>query len=170
MSTDMYDDSAKGGYSYAEKLKAVADGLMDPKEIGMASAEDAQIKLVPDANKKPVFGTTLMFRAGCVPIELRLHWAEQEFKKNRTIVSADATGFDKEAFLAVEKDKYPIQGDLICGQANAKFGQTFSDPVIGLAQMLRIAADKLEAYYLDATKTENSNENQDTAVQDQQPQ
>ncbi len=149
--TDNYDDTAKGGYSYAEKLEQVALGNMAPEEIGMASAEEAQIKLVPDSEKKPRLATTLIFRAGSVPIELRLLWAEQEFKKSRNIISADSAGFDKEAWLKENENIFNVQGDLCCGQARARFGQTFKDPIIGLAMMLRIAADKLEAKYAEET-------------------
>lgn len=165
--TDNYDDSAKGGYSYAEKLAAVADGLMDPKEIGMASAEEAQVKLLPDKLKKPVFGTTMMFRAGVVPLELRAHWAEQEYKAERKIVSAD-TDFDKEAWMEAHKNEFPIQGDFICGQATAKFGQTFADPILGLCQMLRKCADMLEAKYTEPEEPQTpATEQQDAPSNDQ---
>ena len=106
-----YDDSEKGGYSYAEKLEAVAAGNMDPKEIGMASAEEAQLQILPDAKKQPVFGTTMMFRAGVIPLELRLHWAEQDFKANRKIISADAgSDFDKDAFIKENEGRLKSKG------------------------------------------------------------
>lgn len=164
-----YDDSGKGGYSYAEKLDAVAAGNMDPKEIGLASAEEAQLQIVPDEKRKPVFGTTMMFRAGVVPLELRAFWAEQEYKEARKIISSD-TNFDKDAWMKANANEFPIQGDLICGQAAAKFARKFKDPILGMCEMLRVAADMLEKKYTEADEpqTPATEQQNDTTVQDQQ--
>jgi hypothetical protein len=169
MESNKYDDSAKGGYSYAEKLEAVAAGNMAPEEIGMASAEEAQLQIVPDAKRKPVFGTTMMFRAGVIPLELRAFWAEQEYKEQRKIISSE-TNFDKEAWMKANENEFPIQGDLICGQAAAKFGQKFKDPILGMCEMLRKAADMLEKKYTEAAEDTQPTDQQqnDTPLPDQQ--
>jgi hypothetical protein len=168
MENNKYDDSAKGGYSYAEKLEAVAAGNMAPEEIGMASAEEAQLQIVPDSKRKPVFGTTMMFRAGVVPLELRAFWAEQEYKEARKIISSE-TNFDKEAWMEANKNEFPIQGDLICGQAAAKFARKFKDPILGMCEMLRVAATMLEKKYTEASEdTQPTAQQQDEPVQDQQ--
>lgn len=169
---EKYDDSAKGGYSYAEKLEAVAAGNMAPEEIGMASAEEAQLQIVPDSKRQPVFGTTMMFRAGVVPLELRAFWAEQEHKQARKIISSDSN-FDKEAWMKANANEFPIQGDLICGQAAAKFAQKFKDPILGMCEMLRKAADLLEKKYLESsedTQATDQQQNVDASapIQDQQ--
>jgi|SRR5882724_499092 len=166
--TNKYDDTAKGGYSYAEKLEAVAAGNMAPEEIGLASAEEAQLQIVPDEKKKPVFGTTMMFRAGVVPLELRAFWAEQEYKQERKIVSADST-FDKDAWMKEHENEFPIQGDLICGQAAAKFSRNFKDPILGMCQMLRVAADMLEMKYTetDAPQTPATEQQNESPAQTQ---
>lgn len=141
-----YDDSAKGGYSYAEKLKAVSDGMMDPAELGMKSPEEAGIHLAPEDKPKAEFGTTLMFRAGAVPPELRAHWAISEEK----IVVPESEKAEWTAkWIEDHKNEFPVQAELLCGTAKAQFAQTFRDPIIGLAQMLRQAADLLEAKYIE---------------------
>lgn len=131
-------------YTNEEKLSAIAGGLMDPKELGLATADEAKLQLMPAAPKKVTFGTTLIFRAGVVPLELRAEWALQEQK---IILPAAEAARWKADWMDANKHEYPIQGDLCCGNANARFGQTFKDPVLGLCQMLRIAADTLEAKY-----------------------
>lgn len=144
MSDNKYDDSAKGGFSFEEKLRMVAEEQMAPSEIGLADANEARLQLMPEAAKKLVFGTTLIFRAGVVPPELRAEWALQETKV--VLAPSDALRW-KADWMEEHKHEYPIQGDLCCGNANARFGQAFKDPVLGLCQMLRIAADTLEKKY-----------------------
>jgi hypothetical protein len=167
MGTENYDDSAKGGYSYAEKLQQVALGNMDPKEIGMASQEDAQLKIEPKEAVKPKIGTTVMFRAGAIPMELRVMWARQQHNAERKIISAE-TDFDEAAWIEANKNEYPIQGDLICGQAAAKFQQTFKDPVLGLCQMLKKAGAMLEAKYMELDAEQNAETQQQDETSEQQ--
>jgi hypothetical protein len=167
MGTEQYDDSAKGGYSYAEKLQQVALGNMDPKSIGMTSAEDAQLKIEPKEKVAPKIGTTVLFRAGAVPMELRVLWAKQEHNKNRKIISAE-TDFDEAAWIEANKNDFPIQGDLICGQAAAKFSQTYKDPVLGLCQMLKKAGAMLEAKYLELDAQQKAEEGQQNETPEQQ--
>lgn len=139
-----YDDSAKGGFTYEEKLALVADEKMDPKEIGLTSADDARLAILPEAARKPVFGTTLMLRCGVVPIELRAEWAYQEQK---IVMSPTDKDNFLHSFMEENKNEFPVQGDLVCGNMNARFARSFKDPILGLAQMMRLAADMLEAKY-----------------------
>lgn len=155
-------------YTPEEKLMLIDKGLMDPKELGLAGADveaNPQFEVLPDAPKRAVFGTTLLFRAGAVPLELRALWAKQE---NKIIP------FDEEAWKEEHKNEFPIQAELHCGNTLCKFGQSFQDPVLGLVAMLREAANKLETGYsnpdtvhhdpLEVIETESAPETQSPAA------
>lgn len=124
-----------------EKLRLVEQGMMDPKELGLPGAdveENPKLEVLPDAPKRPVFGTTILFRAGVVPLELRALWAKQESK---------ILPFDTDGWMGEHKNEFPVQSELHCGNLFGKFTQTFQDPVLGLVQMMHEAADKLEKAY-----------------------
>lgn len=131
-------------YTKEEKLALVADGLMAPEEVGLVSAEEAHLQLMPEAEREVVFGNELFLQMGVIPLELRAEWAYDE---NKIILApADKTAWIEE-WIGENKKTYRIQGGLRCGSLQGKFERTFRDPVIGLAQMLRVAADMLEAKY-----------------------
>lgn len=124
-----------------EKLMLVEKGMMDPKELGLPGRdveENPNLQVLPDAPKRPVFGTTVLFRAGVVPLKLRALWAKQENK---------ILPFDESGWMEEHKNEFPVQSELHCGNLFGKFAQTFLDPVLGLVQMMRQAADKLEKAY-----------------------
>jgi len=143
MSDMMYDDSAKGGYSYAEKLKMIEEGLMSPTEIGLPEPDPATGEGPVEKETVVKLGTALICEAGVVPLELRALWARQE--------AATAAGliveFDTEKWIAEHKNEYRVQCKLRCGTVEGRFEQTYKDPILGLAEMLRTAAKALEVKY-----------------------
>lgn len=136
---------ATGDYTYEEKLAAVAAELMDPKEVGLVSAEEAKLKLLPPEQQEVKFGDMVEFVAGVVPLVLRAQWELSETK----IVLAPA---DKDAWIknwiTEHKNDYLIQGKMHCGSALAQFERSYKDPILGLAAMLRLCGDMLEKKYL----------------------
>lgn len=127
-------------FTYAEKLELINRGEMDPNELGLTADEAGpQLAVMDDAPVEVRLGQVLNLKIGVVPIELRAHWAEQESK----IIG----GFDKEKWMAEHRDTFELQGQLNCGNATARFGQLFRDPIIGFCQLMRQAADRLETEY-----------------------
>jgi hypothetical protein len=134
-------EAAKNSYTDAEKLELINRGLMDPAELGLTAPTDSgpDLKVLPDAAPEVKLGSVVNVRIAVVPIELRLAWAEQEEK----VIGA----FDREAWIEIHRDEFAIQGELACGNVKARFAQLFKDPVLGFAQLLRQAADRLEEAY-----------------------
>lgn len=132
-------------FTQEEKLALVADGMMDPKEVGLVSAEEAHLQIMPEIEKEPIFGNELFLQMGCIPLELRAEWAYDETKI--ILPPSDKTAWIED-WIDKNKQSYRIQGALRCGTLEGKFERTFRDPVIGLAQMLRVAADMLETKYV----------------------
>jgi hypothetical protein len=145
-----YDDSQTGGYSYSEKLALVAKGLMEPKEIGMASADDAIYEITglkkPDA--QPWLSDFITFEASVVPLEVRAQWARQEEK----VIPADSVGW-KEAWMDKHRNEHRIQAILRSGNIKAMLDQTFTDPIYGFAELLRQASDMLTQKYEEIKQT-----------------
>lgn len=139
------EGNTSGEFTAEEKLTLVAGGMMDPKEVGLVSAEEAQLQLQPEDAKEVKFGDIVEFAASVVPLALRAQWALQETK----IVLAPA---DKdvwiEDWIAKHKNDFLIQGQMHCGTALARFQRTYKDPVLGLAAMLRLCGDMLEKKYI----------------------
>jgi hypothetical protein len=144
MSNDItkYDDKDKGGYSYAEKLKMVAEEQMDPKEIGLASADDAKLQIMPDAAPKRQLGDFITFEASAVPLDLRAQWAYSEEK----IIPPDKAAWIAE-WKEKNKDSIVLQSRVRCGTALATAGRTVSDMVLGFCVMLEDAAALIRKEY-----------------------
>jgi hypothetical protein len=153
--TEKYDDSATGGYSYPEKLAAVAEGLMDPKSIGLppdkAGQKAAIEEMIGQKPTLPKFGDFITFEASVVPQELRAHWARQD-----TGLAMDkAAAADWEAqWIEKHAKEYAIQGRIHSGTIAGQFGQIFSDPILGFCEMLRKTADMLQDRYNELLKTD----------------
>lgn len=129
-----YDDSAKGGYTYEEKLAQVAMGNMDPKEIGLADAAEAQALI--GKNPKPrKLGKYITFEASPVPLEIRGEWAYSEL----TIIPSDKVAWIEE-WKEKNKDTFNIQFRLHCGNVAYQAGQSFTNEVLGFATLLEEAA------------------------------
>lgn len=112
-------------YTYPEKLQLVARGLMDPKEVGVVSQEEAMGKIlnvVPEEKKAPFLGDFCTFEVSEVPLDLRRHWAKQD----TTIVGA----FDPETWDAENKNTHRLQARLRCGNINAMLEQTVRDDAV----------------------------------------
>ena len=142
--TDKYDDKAKGGYSYAEKLAAVANDMMDPKEIGMSSAQEAQLKMLDQKPAEPKLGDFITFEASVVPPALRAHWARQDLKVVPTGITAKEW---EQNWIKEHEGEFAIQGRLHSGTMAARVGQIFKDPILGFVELMRNAADILEQKY-----------------------
>ncbi len=139
MSDNQYDDSAKGGYTYEEKLDLVAQGLMDPKEIGLAEPAEAEAALP----KEPKIESYIAFECSEVPVGIRAQWA----LKDEKIQPANPRGFMAD-WIENCKD-HLIQGRLHTGNLQAKLQQTMSEPVLGMIAVMREAADLIEKKYVE---------------------
>jgi len=146
--TDKYDDRDKGGYSYTEKLSLAAQGLMDPQSIGLPPEEAGQKAAIQEITGQeqpgPKLGDFVTFEASIVPLELRAHWARQDLK-------VVPTGFVarewEQKWIEEHKDEYASQGSLHSGTCHATLQRLYSDPILGFVEMMRQAADLLEAKY-----------------------
>ncbi len=139
-----YDDSAEGGYSYLEKLALVAQGNMDPKEIGMVTADDAIMEITGAKKTRPFLGDWVTFEASVIPIAVLAQWALQELKiKPTDIVQWKADWCEQHK----EKARWKIQSLMRSGNVQAQAEQTFTDPILGFAEMMRKAAILLELRY-----------------------
>jgi hypothetical protein len=155
--TNKYDDSETGGYSYAEKLALVAQGLMDPTSIGLppgdAGHKLALDELTGEEKPTPKLADYVTFEASTVPIELRAHWARQDLK----VVPTGVTAREWEAnWIAEHKNEFTIQATLHSGYLMSQVGQTFTDPILGFCELMRKAADLLEAKYNELKQTDPS--------------
>lgn len=144
-----YDDSEKGGFSYLEKLALVAQGNMDPKEIGMVSADEAIMEITGAKKTLPFLGDWITFEASVVPVAIRAQWALQELK----IKPNDAAQW-KADWSEQHKSEWQIQSIMRSGNVQAQADQAFTDPILGFAEMMRKAATLLELRY-EQLKKEN---------------
>ncbi len=150
--TDKYDDRDKGGYSYGEKLKLAAAGMMDPQEIGLPPEEAGQKAALNELDDKPKvmkLGDFVTFEASVVPPQLRAHWARQDLK----IQPDNPKGWEAD-WCESHKNEHAIQGLLHSGALAAKVGQLFTDPILGFVALIRKAADILEDKYNELKKTD----------------
>lgn len=144
-----YDDTAKGGYSYLEKLALVSKGQMNPKEIGMASADDAIYEITGTKAPLPFLGDWITFEASVVPLGVRSQWARQDLK----IIPPNPAEWEAE-WREAHKTEFHVQAILKSGSVAANVDQKFTDPILGFAEMLRRAADLLVVRY-EQIKNEN---------------
>jgi hypothetical protein len=145
MSKIAAEGGTQGDYSYEEKLALVANNMMAPEEVGLASAEEAILKIEGKEPPKIELGNAVEFAASVVPIELRAQWAYQDTKI--VLAPSDKTAWI-ENWIGEHKNEYLIQGRMHCGTAMAQFQRTFKDPVLGLSQMLALCGTMLEKQYL----------------------
>lgn len=122
-------------YSADEKLAMVANGLMDPKEIGLASAEEAQLQVMPDAEPQPTLGDPVNFRCSEVPMPLRLLWAKQESK---------IAPFNEAEWLEANGATHRIQGELRSGNMVGRLERTVTDPIDGFILLMEDAVEQLK--------------------------
>lgn len=137
-----YDDSGTGGYNYLEKLGMVAKGLMDPKEIGMASVDDAIFEITGTKPPLPFMGDWATFEVSVVPLDIQAKWARQELK----VIPPNPVEWEAE-WKEAHKNEFRVQGILKSGNCAAQVDQTFTDPILGFADMMRKAADMLMVRY-----------------------
>jgi hypothetical protein len=150
--TDKWDDTKDGGYSYQEKLNLVAQGAMDPQEIGLPP-EDAGIKAAnEELNPKPKvlkLGDFVTVEASVVPPQLRAHWERQDLA-----IQPDNPKAWEAEWCETHKNEYAVQGLLTSGTLAARVGQIFSDPILGFVEILRKYADILEQKYNELKQTD----------------
>jgi hypothetical protein len=153
--TEKYDEAAQGGYSYADKLKAVAAGMMDPQEIGLPPDQAGQKAAIDEIDdKEPTkekFGDFVQFEASVVPQELRAHWARQD---TGLVMDKLAAKDWEEKWVKEHEGEFAIQGRFQSGTIAAQFGQLFRDPVLGFAEMLRKLADLVTEKYEELKKAD----------------
>ena len=150
--TEKYDDRDKGGYSYAEKLKLVAAGHMDPKEIGLPPETEGQKAAIDELDGKPKLlklGDFLTIEMSVVPPRLRAHWALQDLA-----IKPDNPKEWEANWCEEHKNEFAVQGMLHSGAMISRAGQLFSDPILGFVEMLRKYADTLEAKYNELKQTD----------------
>lgn len=152
-STNQYDDAAKGGYSYEEKLNLVAADAMDPHSIGLETAEDAKRIILGQDAPKQKLGDFVVFEASVVPLRLRAHWARKDLKVQPIGAAAKAWEAD---WCEQNKGSFSIQGRLRSGTMTAMVQQEFNDPILGFAVLLRQTADMIEAKYTELKKTDEN--------------
>jgi hypothetical protein len=148
------NDSAE--FTPEEKLALVAANMMDPKEVGLVSAEEAQDKLGLEEPKKELkLGKGLRLECWIVPLEIRAEWGYGDTK----IILAPT---DKiawiEKWLEDNRNTFLIQARLHCGNGHMEFEQLFKDEVLGLCAMTKIAAEKLEQLYVGSERAKETNE------------
>jgi hypothetical protein len=129
------DNTKTDPYSSDEKLRLVALGLMDPKEIGVTSAEEAQLKIMPDAIANPVLGDPINFRCSEVPLQLRALWAKQDSK---------IANFDQEAWIEEHKHAHLIQGEIRSGNMVGRLERTVTEPLDGMILCMEDAVAQLK--------------------------
>jgi hypothetical protein len=153
--TDKYDDKEQGGYDYGEKLALVAQGLMDPKSIGLPPGDDGQRKAYEEITGKPTLaaklGDFVTFEASTIPNEIRAHWARQELK----VIPAGLTAKEWELkWIDDHKGEVAVQGTLHSGTCHSVMQRLYTDPILGFANMLRGAAEMLEQKYEELKKND----------------
>lgn len=133
--SDKYDDKEKGGYGYAEKLALVAKGLMNPNEIGMASADEAIFEITGTKPPPPFLGDWVTFEASVIPLEVQSKWARQALK----VIPTNPAEWEAE-WREKHKNEFRLQGILRSGSCMAQVDQTYTDPILGMAELMGRAA------------------------------
>lgn len=137
------------GPSYKEKLEMVAAGMIDPKEVGVTSQEEAVAKMLGEAPILPKLGDFVTFECSVVPLELRAHWARQDLK----IIPTNPQEWEQD-WIKANKDSYALQGEMKSGTIACRVGQMFKDPILGFTELMRKAADMLEKRYNELKETD----------------
>jgi hypothetical protein len=149
--SNKYDDSEKGGFSYMDKLVMVSKDMMDPKEIGMTSKDDA-IYEITGLKKPPAesyLSDWLTFEVAEVPVAVRARWARQDLK----VVPTDKALWESQ-WAEEHKNEHRLQVVMRSGNIQARLDQTFTDPILGFAELMRQASDMLLQRY-EQIKKEN---------------
>jgi hypothetical protein len=123
------------GFSYDEKLALVANEMMDPAEIGLASAAEARLKVMPEPEPQPTLGDPINFRASEVPLQLRALWAKQESK---------IAPFDEEGWMRENAHTHRIQAELRSGNMVGRLERTVTDPIDGFILLMEDAVEQLK--------------------------
>jgi hypothetical protein len=87
-----------------------------------------------DPAPTPVLGDRIEFRAGVVPLSLRAEWERADAK---------IIPFDTEAWIEEHKNEYRVQSMAAIGNGIMRLDQTFSDPVLGLCELMEQTAAKI---------------------------
>lgn len=146
------EGNATGEYTQSEKMALVAAEMMDPKEVGLTSAEDAQKQIMPEEAAKLQLGKGLRFECWIVPPEIRAEWAYTDTKI--ILAPTDKAEYIKK-WLEDNKSTFLMQARLHCGNGHMEFEQMFKDEVLGLCAMTKTAGEKLEQLYLGNLAKEN---------------
>lgn len=145
-------------FTQEEKLALVAANMMDPKEVGLTSAEDAAKELGLTEPPAPLkLGKGLRLECWIVPLEIRAEWAYQETKI--ILAPSDKTAY-VEKWIAEHQSNFLIQARLHCGNGHMEFEQTFTDEVLGLCTMTKIAGEKLEKLHIAAQERDAKETNE----------
>jgi len=150
-------------YTFDEKLALVNNGLMAPEDLGVlpasgeaseATAGGAEIKPATSEElaKKPELGKYVVVQAAVIPLELRAEWAKLDAKRESKIVPFK---FDKEAWIEEHKGEYISQAKFQCGTAAGVVEGKFSDPILGLCNLLDAVAKQIREFYENEKNTKS---------------
>lgn len=136
-------------FSADEKLRLVAAGQMDPKEIGLVSEEEAKNKLIENMTPEQQLAATklgnfLVFEASEVPTLLRAQWALKDLAV--AIPKSEQADY-LENWQATHKDEHLIQARFQCGTVAGVMEQKASDTVLGFAEILKKLAIAIQKRY-----------------------
>lgn len=146
MEINKYDDSAKGGYSYAEKLALVAQEAMAPEEIGLVSAEQAKDIIEPPKRK---LGDFLTFEVSEVPKDLQALWAYQESK---IVLDNEAKQAYMDNWKKEHEGEIRLQGRVRSGTALAQLDLKVTDKIEGFCLLMEQAAEIVREEYANEKK------------------
>lgn len=158
-------------FTYDEKLALVARGAMDPKEIGLASAEEANVKVLDKMTPEQRFEATKLqpevaFNAREVPPQLRAHWA---MKDTKLVLPKSETNDWIDNWVEEHKDEHLVQARFQSGAVTAAMELLCTDPILGIAQLLINSATAINERYTEQQQREkeiregsNKTEQQDT--------
>jgi hypothetical protein len=140
-----------------KKMQQVLLGNMDPKEVGVADLKDipiigeqpaqpdpTKLRALKGPNATPKMGDRVEFIGSVVPLRLRAEWEKQDSK---------IIPFDIEGWMAEHKDEYRIQTMAAIGNGIIRLDQTFSDPVLGLCEMMEKTAAEIRTKYEELKKS-----------------
>lgn len=142
-------------FTEAEKLALVAANMMAPEAVGLTSAEEAQLQILPPALKELKLGKGLRLECWVVPAEIRAEWA---YTDTKIILSPAEKANWIEEWLVKNRNTFLVQARLHCGNGHMEFEQLYKDEVLGLAAMLKIASERLEYLYLNQPGNKTINE------------
>src|SRR6266446_3790392 len=147
-------------YTPQEKMEQALMGNLDPKEAGIADLKDipilgqteqpdpTKLRVLKGPNARPQLGDRIEFQAGVVPLVLRAEWEKQDSK---------IIPFDTEAWMEAHKHEYRVQSMAAIGNGMIRLDQTYSDPVLGLCEIMELTAQKIREKYAELQKETNEN-------------